>query len=45
MINLNNATIVNENNIIFTDVNFKVATGEFVFLIGKTGSGKSLSTM
>jgi cell division transport system ATP-binding protein len=41
MINLNNATIVNENNIIFTDVNFKVATGEFVFLIGKTGSGKS----
>ena len=41
MINLNNATIVNENNIIFTDVNFKVATGEFVFLIGKTGTGKS----
>lgn len=41
MINLNNATIVNENNIIFTDVKFKVATGEFVFLIGKTGSGKS----
>ena len=41
MINLNNATIVNENKIIFTDVNFKVATGEFVFLIGKTGSGKS----
>jgi cell division transport system ATP-binding protein len=41
MINLNNATIVNENNIIFTDVNFKVATCEFVFLIGKTGSGKS----
>jgi cell division transport system ATP-binding protein len=41
MINLNKATIVNENNIIFTDVNFKVATGEFVFLIGKTGSGKS----
>jgi cell division transport system ATP-binding protein len=41
MINLQNATIVNEKNTILTDVNFKVDVGEFVFLIGKTGTGKS----
>lgn len=41
MINLQNATIVNEKNIILTDVNFRVDVGEFVFLIGKTGTGKS----
>ena len=41
MINLQNVTIVNEKNTILTDVNFKVDVGEFVFLIGKTGTGKS----
>lgn len=41
MINLQNASIVNEKNNILTDVNFKVGVGEFVFLIGKTGTGKS----
>jgi cell division transport system ATP-binding protein len=41
MINLQNATIVNEKNTILADVNFKVEVGEFVFLIGKTGTGKS----
>jgi len=41
MINLQNATIVNEKNTILTDVNFRVDVGEFVFLIGKTGTGKS----
>ena len=41
MINLQNATIVNEKNTILSEVNFKVEVGEFVFLIGKTGSGKS----
>ena len=41
MINLQNATIVNEKNTILTDVNFRVDVGEFVFLIGKTGAGKS----
>ena len=41
MVSLNNATIVNENNIIFSDINFNVDSGELVFLIGKTGSGKS----
>ena len=41
MINLQNVTIVNEKNTILTGVNFKVDVGEFVFLIGKTGTGKS----
>ena len=41
MINLQKASIVNEKNNILTDVNFKVGVGEFVFLIGKTGTGKS----
>ena len=41
MINLQNVSIVNEKNTILTDVNFKVDVGEFVFLIGKTGTGKS----
>ena len=41
MINLQNATIVNEKNTILTDVNFRVDVGEFVFLIGKTVTGKS----
>ena len=41
MVSLNNATIVNENNIIFSDINFNVDSGELVFLIGKTGTGKS----
>lgn len=41
MVSLNNATIVNKNNIIFSDINFNVYSGELVFLIGKTGTGKS----
>jgi cell division transport system ATP-binding protein len=41
MVSLNNATILNENNIIFSDINFNVDSGELVFLIGKTGTGKS----
>ena len=41
MISLKNATIVNENNILFSDINFNVNSGELVFLIGKTGTGKS----
>ena len=40
MVSLKNATIVNENNILFSDINFNVNSGELVFLIGKTGTGK-----
>ena len=38
---LDKVTIINEKNVIFSDINFNVEAGEFVFLIGKTGSGKS----
>ncbi|MDC1216508.1 ATP-binding cassette domain-containing protein [Flavobacteriaceae bacterium] len=41
IVNLDKVTIVNEKNIIFSDINFNVDAGEFIFLIGKTGSGKS----
>ena len=41
IVTLDNATIINENNVIFSSINFKVNAGEFIFLIGKTGAGKS----
>jgi cell division transport system ATP-binding protein len=41
VIQLTNATIAYPDNIVLTNVNLEVASGEFVYLIGKTGSGKS----
>ena len=41
IVTLDKATIINEKNVIFSEINFNVGIGEFVFLIGKTGSGKS----
>jgi cell division transport system ATP-binding protein len=41
IVSLDKATIINEKNVIFSDINFNLNVGEFVFLIGKTGSGKS----
>ena len=41
MVSLDNVTIENENNIIFSNINLNVKSGELLFLIGKTGSGKS----
>ena len=38
---LQDAIIKNENQVVLTDINFRVLTGDFVFLIGKTGAGKS----
>jgi cell division transport system ATP-binding protein len=40
-IKLSNATIALENKEILTGVNFHVSAGEFVYIIGKVGSGKS----
>ena len=41
IIELVNATIYQRDNIILSDVTFSIGKGEFVYLIGKTGSGKS----
>jgi len=41
VIQLEHAQIQQKENIILKDVNLKVHTGEFVYLIGRTGSGKS----
>ncbi|MBP6456060.1 MAG: ATP-binding cassette domain-containing protein [Chitinophagaceae bacterium] len=41
VVNIENANIYQSNNLILGDVNFKVQKGEFVYLIGKTGTGKS----
>ena len=40
-ISLKNAAIYQNERCILKDVNFEIGEGEFVYLIGKTGSGKS----
>ncbi|MAQ31561.1 MAG: phosphonate ABC transporter ATP-binding protein [Flavobacteriales bacterium] len=41
IIKIENAQIHQNNHLILKDVTFEVRSGEFVYLIGKTGSGKS----
>lgn len=41
VVDFNKAKIVQRDQVIFDEVNLKIAKGEFVYLIGKTGSGKS----
>jgi cell division transport system ATP-binding protein len=41
ILSLRNATIYQEGRIILSDVNLEVKQGEFIYVIGKTGSGKS----
>lgn len=41
ILSLLDVTIYQENNAILSDVNLKVNHGEFLYIIGKTGSGKS----
>jgi len=41
LVNLENANIYQSGSLILQEVNFKVETGEFVYLVGKTGTGKS----
>ena len=41
VLNLKNAAIYQRENLILTDVNLSIEKGEFVYLIGKTGTGKS----
>ena len=38
---LRNVSIYQENKVILSDVNLEVKHGEFIYIIGKTGSGKS----
>ena len=41
LVSLSKATIKNREKIVFESIDLEVLPGEFVFLIGKTGSGKS----
>jgi cell division transport system ATP-binding protein len=41
IIELKNADIFHKDHLVMSDVNFMVNKGEFVYLIGKTGTGKS----
>src|SRR3954471_4143156 len=41
VVSVHNANIYQGTNLILQDVNFNVNRGEFVFLVGKTGTGKS----
>lgn len=41
VVSIHNAKIYQGNNLILEDVNFTVNKGEFVYLVGKTGTGKS----
>ena len=41
VVSINQAKIYQGNNLILDDVNFTVQKGEFVYLVGKTGTGKS----
>ena len=40
-VNIIDGVLAQKENIILKDVNLQVAKGEFIYLIGKTGSGKS----
>jgi len=41
VLSLKNVTIYQEEKVILSDVNLEVNHGEFIYIIGKTGSGKS----
>jgi len=41
LVNLSNVNIYQSGSLILQDVNFMVGKGEFVYLVGKTGTGKS----
>ena len=41
VVTVSNANIYQGDSLILSDVNFTVNRGEFVYLVGKTGTGKS----
>lgn len=41
LLNYNNVSIFQDNRVVVSNLNFELKKGEFVYLLGKTGSGKS----
>lgn len=41
VVSIHNADIFQGDNLVLQNVNFNIARGEFVYLVGKTGTGKS----
>ncbi|HTF17487.1 MAG TPA: ATP-binding cassette domain-containing protein [Chryseolinea sp.] len=41
VVTVKDATIFQEHNTVLSDVSFEIQKGEFVYLVGRTGSGKS----
>jgi cell division transport system ATP-binding protein len=41
LVSANNLSVYQQGNLVLADVNFNVSKGEFLYLVGKTGSGKS----
>lgn len=41
VVSVRNACIFQEHNVVLEDVHFNIEKGEFVYLVGRTGSGKS----
>jgi len=41
VVRVKDASIFQDNNTVLSDVNFEIEKGEFVFLIGRTGGGKT----
>ncbi len=41
IIKLTNLSVFQKNKLVLTDVNLEISKGEFIYMIGKTGSGKS----
>ncbi|QEE51285.1 ATP-binding cassette domain-containing protein [Flavobacterium alkalisoli] len=41
VLSLKNVNVYQDNNAVLTDINLDVYPGEFIYIIGKTGSGKS----
>jgi cell division transport system ATP-binding protein len=41
VVEVNEASIFHDHHTVLSDINFRIEKGEFVFLVGRTGSGKS----
>jgi cell division transport system ATP-binding protein len=41
VVSIREASIIQDNNVVLSNVSFNIEKGEFVFIVGRTGSGKS----